>query len=1054
MRLSRSFQKAPGLFLSLICLSLLSGCGGGGSGSSSTDFSFSGGGGGDPTFYLKEVYFGRPLFDAGGNVFQVVNPRSIVEIDPITGIRLEGYPQVLYPGDNLGDLGSLNLEETPTSPYKAKIIPRDAALVLEFSQSVDPTCMNLDGGSFFTSSSPIRFETDGGSAVKAQGLVWGNQVIINPVYTGTLGMPPSPIIFDQKGAPKANEAGFLRLKVYSAGTSPNTVRSTKSNELAVRKDLLGSPVKPIGTNPGNRHLDFIATEISFNGFLPDLSAPRIIRDVNDTGSVGAGSSSTAIIDPSKNFVTAANNGFGEWKGALIILRPGTPFEEKAQVESNDAQTLYIKGGFVSSPAQGEGYKLVRAEFYEPIKDHTDLTTAVDPINRPKDPFDPEDLKNSDLFNFAFFDEYDDVAGVWNPVTTYTPGPEGYNPIHPKWRINFRFSEPMDADSFRPYESFFVCKASTSVEDPAFGDMKIGRVIGSDNNRILSFEPVLEEQKPVGTPIVYGDRLVGFGGQQKALRLVMRVVPPESMIKDFYDSLGPKANWPNGVFDNLDEEGVLGVINLGGQAIGLPQQFYNIGNKHCMLYTKSSGHGAFSPAIDLKYTFNTQSTSDPESGVTVHRFMGLPTPSGKTVGSKKVTGVIYNDHENELYGPRLIDIGIGLNGFISGHSVEYYEHVFDDFNHPPASTKDLIDATYPDPIFKIPFGVGTPITASNGCRFQHVYRRTDCCPDVPAFSGTVLDLTSLAWSPIGGWVTSTVIENMSIVVSHCHKRPNTRQSAGIPVNMGSGLNKLFLNNYGPSFSVHDQDQVVLGTESSGVPYVIDWKNLFKPQNAGEAFNNYLAWPIFDAPSENPGYPCTFNAVGSNIENLLIEYRMDPNSMGLAQNNGFSYHAGIMSSMLPRFRVYSRGNPNKLVFGASQPKTYTSAWGPLNAPGSYGDNSRYFMIFDYVKRKSTIESPLLKGEVGVNQDVVFMTPVVEPPLFDIPAGSILVMDFRNSMDSTGTQTSDWVPIENVEIDLNSGANAGYDYFQFRAYFEANEASATVPTIDTVVVPYIIK
>jgi hypothetical protein len=491
---------------------------------------------------------------------------------------------------------------------------------------------------------------------------------------------------------------------------------------------------------------------------------------------------------------------------------------------------------------------------------------------------------------------------------------------------------------------------------------------------------------------------------------------------------------------------MGIINLGGQPIGLPAQFLQKSSTHCVAYSTSTGHGAYPPAADLKYEFATKSTSDPEYGVMVHRFMGLP-ETGVGPPPDPITGVIYNDHDGEIYGPHIADTSIGLNGFLSGHYVEFIEHVFDDYNHPPPSSPH-----YPDPIFKIPFGVGTPVTANSGVRFQHVYRVGDCSPDVPAFQDTILDLIGMAWAPIGGWVTNTLIENMSIVIGNSHITPNTTQEAGIPNAPASGLGNNFNNNY-YNYST-DPPVMVLGQETPpatpniGAPYVIDWRNLFGPKNQGQKFNNYISWPEFDQPEDTPGFPFT------SKQSIVVEYRMDSNKgSGMAISNGFSFHAGIISSMLPRFRVYTRAPVQNYttVEACSFPASYTTALGPLQSPGNYGDNSRYFMIFNYVKRYSLIESPYL-GADGVTNDIKFLTPLILPPLEDIPDGTTLTVRFRTNPnpENPGSGNSPWTYPEGVE-GLNGGPYKDYDFIQFMAIFEANVQMGTLPAIDTIVIPY---
>lgn len=1026
------------------CLPLLTllltfaGCGGGGSGGDGADLAGSNYGG-DPNFFMQEIYFGRPLFDPNGNVYQVINPATVVESDPITGLLKDGYPQLLYPNEALGELGSFNLGESASSQYKVKIIPRNAAIVIDFSKTLDPDSLKLDNELHLTGESPIQVLTESGAFVTVQALLLGDRVTLNPVTGGKIGLPPSPLLFDSNGNPIGTPTGFLMLVIYSAGTGKNVVRAADGQILSARGDLLGTPTKPVGFNPGNSKLDFISYgEISFNGFLPDLSPPRIIREYDVSGTVSSYDlAENKLEDISKDFVTWEQpldpDYKGEWAGALLTLFPDDPKKrESVAVVKNSKTELWLKENFIlNMPDVGDPYLLQRAEFFEPIPG-PDPATSVDPVNYPKDPFDTQDELNSDLYNFVILEEWDDVKKEWGPPQGgYEPGLGGSNPINPNWRISLRFSEPMSLEAFKPFETFYVCDAAVSIEDPGFDRMKPGRATAGDDNRVISFEPVITDQHGMG-----GDRLIGFGGEPKALRLVIRVVPPKKSIEDFYNSLGPQSNWPPEVVPDLNKVGVLGVNDLGGQPLGLPSQFLDKGSSYSVLNPDSPARGAFTPAVDLKYEFNTKELFPkedyPETGVLVHRFMGLPqTGAG---GTPPITGLVFSDHDGKIYGPYIADTSVGLNGYLSGHSVEYIEHVLDDYNHPPPSSP-----TYPDQIFQMPFGVGTPITAAAGCRFQHVYRKGDCSPDVDSFSNTELDLVGLAWVPIGGWVTNTMIEKMSIGVSYTDVTPNTNQHGGIPDQKNSGLLKAFKDNVLP----YDQTMVV-GTENDGVSYPIDYRNLFGPKNQGLQFNLFHPWPSFHTGF---GYDST--------KSLLIEYRMNPNqNSGLALSNGFAYMAGIMSSMLPRFRVYSRGDDVTYgqVYAATDPNSYKNAWGPLVKPGTYGDNSRYLMIFNYVKRVSYIESPFLGPDLATGYDAYFLNPVIIPPVEEIPEGTGLEVLFDSTPNpETGFPLFPGVDPQDVESLMNDGSAKDFNYMRFSSLFEANVEAGTVPTIDTVIVPF---
>jgi len=1130
-----AFLRTFPLCILLLSALLAAACGGGGNKSDAPGASAAGlqaagspgfsaqnnGAYGNQAFVLEDIFYGRPILDTDGSVERLVNPASLVEIDPITGFLLPGYPKVLFPGDDLETLYSLDLGEQPGQPYEPKVVPRNGALLAVFSKPVDPASLNLDADMMLTSESPIAVYDSFGRAPAVQVTPLGDRLVLNPVAGGEIGFPASPVLFDESGAPAADPEGFLKIVFFSEGTGDHVLRSTEGWTLAARSDLLGTPMKPVGANPGNRFLDFIGYDLPFNGFLPDLTPARIIREVNRKGIVGAPAGISWIVDPKGGFNTAANNGQGEWAGALVVVRPGEPTEEKAKVAFNTGDTLFLETFLSAPPAAGkDAYIVRRAEYFEPIPG-LDPLTAVDPAGHPKDPNDPEDLLNSDLSRFLLFDEWNGTD--WVPVD-YPYGVHPENPIKAAWRISLRFSEPMDTASFRPYETFYVCGNTGNLLDPCFDTMHLGRVTSRDGQRTVSFEPVHEDQ----FGLMGGDLFRGFGNRAKDLRLVIRSIPSPQVLEDFYDALGDPATWPPEVVGDLDEKGVLGVSDLGGRPLGFPVQFFDLNDPNCILYNTSPGRGAFPPAVDFGIAMKL--IPDPsldETGTVVHRFMGLPHTAADPSSDPPLTGVVYNDHDNdngthsdnEIYGPRIAEFRLGLSGFLSGHPVEFIEHVFDDYN-PPGPTSP----SYPDPITKTPFGVGTPINAENGVRFQQIYRRGDCSPDVQVYGGSILDIVGLAWCPIGGNVTHSYIKKLSIAMclsslgidlgsNYTYDEPDTKESGGIPNHKPSGLNKKYdsyRGTWGPNGpypapdnykeenppiadsnvydtdgdgSLRDEWQIVLGSPidfdrlhanpvvqyTDGRPYVIDQKNVFAPKNQGSQFNYYIAYPDFDNPAEHPGFGY------DSSRGLLIDIRTDDNGeTPVAITNGYAFHVGIQSSMLPRFRVYSRGStptpstaPRVNVYAATDPfdeisppknpqtgapedtRSWNRAWDSMLAsPGNYGDNSRYFMIFEYAKRVSTIESPLLRVKPGTLMTPEYLSPIIDPPLTEVPQGTNLTVWFRASKDKDGTvNVTDWALPEDIG-NLNGGQRP---FVQFRATFEANLQTGDIPIIDTLVIPY---
>jgi hypothetical protein len=1020
-----------------LLLSLALGCGGGSSGGADPGTVFQEGSG-DSSFYLQEVYFGRPLTDATGRLDSVVNPATIIAVDPITGLIKKGFPELLDPKESMGHLTALNLSHPPNTKFQAKIVPRNAALVLEFSRAVDPDSLKLLEN-MITEESPVQVRTDAGEPIPLEARVHKDRVMLNPVTGDNMGFPASPLVFDVNADPTTNPAGYLKIYVYSAGTAKNVVRALHGGALHARDDYFGTPLKPIGFNPGNARLDFMEYGgISFNGFLPDLNPPRIIREVRAAGTAGIGSGAYEIHDPAKQFVVPPNDHTGEWAGALLTLRPDALFEEKRKVLRNTDTELFVTEPFDKPPVPGEDeYLLQRAEFFEPIPGN-DPDTAVDPENVPKDALDPEDEKNSDLFHFVFFEAWNEDTKAWE-AADYDSGPQGMEPVDPKWRLSMRFSESMDADSFRPYETFYVCNAAMSVEDPCFETMKPGRVTSRDRNRVISFEPVIED--PSG---IAGQRILGFGGKPKTLRLVIRVKPQEKTLKKFYKALGKPV--PPDVFEDLEKIGVLGINDLGGQPLGMPEQFLNIGSPFSVIHADpdAPAQGAFTPAVDFKFEFNTKEASaqeNPEYGAIVHRFMGLPSPSSSG-GAPLLEGLVFYDHPDKLYGPKLADTSIGLNGFLSGHAVEFIEHVFDETHKPHPSSPFWPDRD----LQPAPLGVMWPVAASLGCRVQQVYRNGEASPNYSVFQNTLLDLIGLAWAPIGGNVNKTTIEKMSIAISYSDVEPITTHTAGNPDAPNSGLSSSFQQNINPYNQV-----MVVGTESSGSSYTIANSKLYKPLGGSTKYN-YHPMPEFHSPF-----------VYDSTRSLLIEYRTDPNlKSGVDPYNGCTFTPGIGSSLLPNFRVYTVGrNPtSNWIMGASDPGATIQATG--TGPGTlWGDNSRYYMTFNFVKRSSRVESPFLGANLPSTEDAYFLNPVIDPPLSDLPAGTSLILDFQvaPSGDPGGLVSAPVPPdvdedengILDFEEVLNSAAVKEWDFVRFRAWFVANTEIGIVPALDTVAIPY---
>jgi hypothetical protein len=401
-----------------------------------------------------------------------------------------------------------------------------------------------------------------------------------------------------------------------------------------------------------------------------------------------------------------------------------------------------------------------------------------------------------------------------------------------------------------------------------------------------------------------------------------------------------------------------------------------------LVDNSPGVGPFAPAIDFAVEFETLASPDPDYGVIVHRFMGQAETSNfnypaNTVHDSVTAGVEYNDYppvdENGdgtfdrrfIYGPTVVEVGLNLPGRLTGAPGAVIEHLIDDFN--PPKPGPFSNPNGEDFLISLGFGSSTPINSGFGARFQHVYRATDASPAKNDFTGVVLDLVGLAWSPFNDTVNNTVLNDFSLLVGLSHanrgRGPNTNQTNGIPADGGSGLGSQFdcnrlehranccedplTGNLAANLAANPRPETTTLVKR-GTPYTISSSNLFKPLNSGltpGAFNLYLDYPTFnDGIDPVFGKDNVFSYPYDSTFPMLVEYSIGPNETPPPLNL-YRFSPGIQTSVLPRFRVWSQGQhpaahgvPNwSLGVGGcpqNQPGFFRAGeGGPLVEPGTF-------------------------------------------------------------------------------------------------------------------------
>lgn len=1022
--LTHSRARLPSTRLSLSLTGALSvailafGCGGGGGGGG-VDFT-SGGSGSQPAngandFVLQTAFIARPIIDSNGVLTDLVNPASLYEVDPVTGLAAPGFPQPLVPGTDLNTLAPINFAQVldPITP-QVPLVARNAAVILEFSFAVDASSLLLDNSDpaalgKLTAASPLQVRLNDGSLVDARAAVDGRRIALFARDATQAGWEPSPLVFDTLGNAVEDPSGFMRI-VMGDGVGTGPLLSLQGDTLVPRlPDRLGTLSVPFPFNPGNSQLDPLAQQtesgtISFNGFLPDLKAPRIIRpvvlsgtvDINGVDFIGLSIRGTALAIPAN---TVANGGDGEWADSLLVISGAGGEVTQYVVSSNTAFGLapakpvfHLKAGSAidSSVIAGSAYTITRTEFYEPIPPPLPnnpvalANITVDPALHPRDPLDPQDLINHDLRYFVrMYDEFGvERTDVWNPAENlFGPVKGKFGPVPARTTPRVQFSEPMEPSSFRPFETFYVTDQSLPKSDPALEQQRLGRSVASTDLRTLSFEPFLEDQFDAS-----GSKYVGFGGTPASLKLVLRSVPEPDELAAL---VAGASSQQKAQFFDLDTQGVLGLTDLGGRGLGLPPALLDQGNPNFFLLQPASpGRGAYPPAVDFSVAFQTLPSTDPDFGVIVHRFMGQASSSNFTypTGSthdQVTTGVEYHDwlpqdddHDGTIdrrfiYGPILLDVGLNLPGRLTGAPANTIEHLIDDFNNPKPAP--FSSNTGEDVLPTIGFGVKLPLNSPYGCRFQQLFRQGDASPAFSDYNGVVLDLVGMAWAPLGNTVTNETIENMTILVGlsavNNTKGPNTNQSLGIPSNENSGMQEQFdcnlldwqseqycgfttmkvpaeLQPYAPF------EPKVTEVVRAGTTYSISKAQLFKPANALNKplnqTNMYLNYPTF-----NTGVDPTFGKTDvrsfpyDSRFPMIVEAHIEPAANTFPSNsNTYRFSPGILSSVLPRFRVWSQGqhplancipNYNSLGCPAVQsvpPCSYRAGeGGPLLKPGSF-------------------------------------------------------------------------------------------------------------------------
>ncbi len=1030
--------RSPKLVLASAGLLAVSACSGGGGGTSQGKKSSG--------FLLNDVKYGRLVDDGSGP--RLVSPLTTVDTDLTTGRIVPGTLAPLASGGDVDSLQSLGLG----SSYLPRVVPRNGILQLEFSAPIDPASVAADvidaNGALVTAGS-VQVRLQDGTPIPVVVTLAGARTLwIDPVAASGIGFPPSPVDFGPSGEPRADATGFLKLRLPRNGS--RILRSTGGAFLGARSDGLGELATPVGLNPGNRVLDFIAqnqlipTNETYNGFLPDVSVPRIVRTYADRHVVDLGSGdvvgAASVRFIAAAFSTLAKGGLGEWAGAKLVVRPGAPDEETRVVVGNTVDTISVESNFVLPPQDGDACQLERIELFEP-----ELTDPIDTTR-----FDADNPQNAENTSLASFVEGWEIDAAGNVVA----GPISLRDALPTFsELRVRFSEPIDDDSVLQWETFRVSPS------PDAGELQeLLTDVALDVTQTTAIIRPIRLDQAAGT-----FELVGWGKNTKNLQLAITSVPRASYLQQ---KLGSSA------YTEFLDSGVRGVVDLGGQPVGFPDSRFDPARPEIRYTTTFSASEAAitqpNPPVARSW------------GVLVHRMRGRPvTGIDPATG---LPGIGYRDQPN-YYRP-IPDVNLQTNGLLAGSPVVYVTKIHDEY-FPPEGQFSKLFTGLPEPL-------ASNVTAQNqphdGARFQTVWRDFDCSPNSAALAGTLLDLYRVSWAPIGGNVSTDNYDNISIHCAHSPMRPISQNNTGgasypssgmsIPFDYatfidfidGSGSNPCPGAFCGSDHAPNHWDTLVT-TVQPGTKYRVTQDNLFTPPGDG---NSWHPWPQFTVPFQynNGDIPqaekdlrssvnSTYNGCGEewgdyrsggfgNLggDSLLFEVRVRPQTTTVTGRNGFSFVIGCLIDFAgnPRWRVGSQGSPTTRLFpdNLNQPAARCAKGNTTSTAPVPGDNSRYLGVFDYVKTTSRITSPYVRVYPTNTVLPDYFAAIIDPPPSSQPVGTSVTLEFEGATSTKGASGTGFSTV--VDIADTKGNIA------FRATLVGNKQSLLLPNLDTVAIPFL--
>ncbi|MEQ8762651.1 MAG: hypothetical protein RL885_01905 [Planctomycetota bacterium] len=949
-----------------LAVSGLLGCsGGGGSGEGATT---------DMT--LESVATARLVRTTSGD--ELLPPDSVVRTDPETGQLLE----ILEPGTSLVEIG--------TSSDSFGLAPRDAALVLTFTEVVDPASVDAQ-------SIQLR-DNRNGHSVPFRSFTSGRLVILDPIIDLV----------------EAKEGGLpVQLTGWPAGGSAHYANLELRLPAQEGRRLRNRSGRPIRTRPEDRRFGRPDIVVQFRsggdfdesrGYLPDREAPfitvadgREYRADRDRNRIDIAKVLRTDTPPRDDVTRIVDEplGIDSAPGAIIdfeVLPPialtGAPIADGLLRLGPVSRPVFADQ---ASDLDGDGEPESGVFSSGFVVDEEDTGLIAEPgFEQSFESGGPFTLRHGPLSSVRLFEEGHPENGVVADDTGRF-GTSGQVDLETGVLTGTVIFPELVAGGARILASY----RSTRF---AWVDYATGQISGAMR---------LPEDAPSGEPLV-----ASYGFVQKTRSRLEEVTSHSRIGLRFSEPIDPRSLGAFSNFFILDRADRPESSLPSRAAYGSLE--LDIDLRTVWFTPPIAGWGPDSRALALVVLLD-----DPDTAV----IEGPHDLAGNGIAGGVQRGALFDDGQARL---------VAQFDWTSAGSIdaETTERVMEDFS--PRQLWDAVggnthDRRADDGIIRggLPRrwqwclndpseggltpnfapGVTTPFSPT-GARLQTVLPATLLGAGSP--SGLPWLLEGIDWSPINQIVFGTTFSQFEMRIGHSTVIP----TPGVP---GSGLSPTFAANY------KTMDPVGAITVIPEGPYVL--------QTASSPSTPFFyPYPRFQQIFEYNGQ-----------DSLLIDIGVAADSAAQPFNG---YEIQVAATLTPFSRVLSVGsaaapirNPWSLVTATGVPGA------PIQTPG---DSVNYIHRFHFSEVDTIATSPYYRlNDLPPGTTPDFTEWMMEPSTRYQPVGTHVTVLFYGARDENGLGATGWVE------DLD--AIDGYPFVRVRLIFRSNIRSDTVPTLESFALAY---